>query len=85
MNNESGISRIVLIIIVLIMVMCVFIVINETEDFEKVENQVAGTIESEFEEIEVINDVVEEIDIQDRLESPTISSPVTNSEVSTHN
>jgi hypothetical protein len=62
MNNENGMARITIIIIMIILVMLAFIFLNQNStEQEKVENEVAGTLNVQFEgadENDVTDDVV---------------------------
>lgn len=77
MNKEDGITRITLIIIVVIIVIGVFILLSKDSDFEKTENEVVGTLNTQMESIDdnKVNVVTEKIDISDKFNTSTVVKP----------
>ena len=77
MNKEDGITRITLIIIVVIIVIGVFILLSKDSDFEKTENEVVGTLNTQMESIDdnKVNVVTEKIDISDKFNTTTVVKP----------
>lgn len=68
MKNQKGIARITLIIIlVLIIVIGAFVLFRDDSKFEKVENEVAGTLNTQFESIDenMSNVPVKKVDMSD--------------------
>jgi competence protein ComGC len=78
MKNENGVSYIILIIIMFLLVLLIFMLLGNTNDkYEKEENKVAGTINTQFESYdENFTGNVEAIDVDSMFANPIVVEDV---------